>query len=544
VREAAASGPRERALWLGLAGLGLALFGAPLGACLWLGGDFTDLANESMAYRYFFCERVLHGETIVVGVGYLVSLVHHLAYALVDHVLRVPPLDLRARINAFALLTNAIIVALMGAIFLTAALSRRLNRAQRLLVLMAGLVPLYGNGFMGFDYALMADYHHLDMVLMAGCVLMFARNWMAHDEEVTGWSVARNALLLGVFAANKVTVLPMAGIVLMPFFVGRKRRFGQLLGRGVLAGLALVLGFFLVHLAAYLGRFSALRTMLPIWFSFVANPGGELEFWTSTFLKHFWRYNTGLFCLLFLLVLAASIGVFTAKRAWTFRRSACVAAIVVAGALYGYAVIKRPAGSTLFESGNWLLVLALIQLGMLSTLKVGRQLAAWVAAGLAVVMVVSFPLGESVSLVRLSKPNADAKFAFYQRVLELAHGRPITVILIDNSFHHEGFHELLLKGASTFPSWHISATGQEMIARYGPGITFRSHDEPVPPLGAPIPDDSVLVLFSTQGADPLTGSLRVVHDFSALPTSRHEEWRLPRKADGFVVGTIVYTVQP
>ena len=53
------------------------LFATPLLICLYYDADFLDLANESMAYRYFFCVRVANGETVVVGVGYLLALLQY-----------------------------------------------------------------------------------------------------------------------------------------------------------------------------------------------------------------------------------------------------------------------------------------------------------------------------------------------------------------------------------------------------------------------------------------------------------------------------------
>lgn len=493
-----------------------------------------------MAYRYFFAERVRGGENIVVGVGYLVSLVHHVAYALTDHVFQVPSSDLRGRINVFAFLTNGIVVGLMALTFVIAGQSRRLNWAQKILVYLAGLIPLFGTGFLGFDYAIMADYHHLNMVILAACVLMFERNWMSPANEVGARGIVANALLLGAFASNKVTVLPMAGIVLLPLLLADSSRLGRVLHRALLSGVALVVGFFLAHLAAYLGRFSGIVEMLPVWSHFVANPGGEPEFWEAVFPHHFWSYNSVYFCALFAVALVASLVRLAIVRDWNARRLVCIGGVLLGGALHAYAVIKRPAASTLFESGEWILALGFLLLGMLSTLRSGRTLTAAIAAGLVLMAAVTFPLEQCLALVRMSREHADVKFAFFRRALDLADGRPVTVILVDNSFHHEGFHELLLKGGSTFPSWHISKRGQSVIDRYAPGLTFRSRDEHDAPVNGPIPADSVLVLFHRPETAPLSQIYSEVGRFAALPTNRQEDWILPNKSEGQVVGTIIF----
>jgi hypothetical protein len=58
----------------------------PLALALMLDAGFLDIANEPLAYRFFYSERILDGDFVVVGVGYLASLLHHVVYA--DRLLR------------------------------------------------------------------------------------------------------------------------------------------------------------------------------------------------------------------------------------------------------------------------------------------------------------------------------------------------------------------------------------------------------------------------------------------------------------------------
>src|SRR5206468_12484027 len=83
-------------------------FAIPLLACVHYHADFLDLANETVAYRYFFCIRVAAGETIVVGPGYLLGLLQQGLYAFSPHSQGDPGTAeaLRQQIQTFAVGTN------------------------------------------------------------------------------------------------------------------------------------------------------------------------------------------------------------------------------------------------------------------------------------------------------------------------------------------------------------------------------------------------------------------------------------------------------
>ena len=149
-----------------------------------------------------------------------------------------------------------------------------------------------------------------------------------------------------------------------------------------------------------------------------------------------------------------------------------------------------------------------------------------------------------MTMVRESDGRADQKQRFFLRTVALAKDRPMVVLFKDNSLHHEGFHELLLKGASDFPAWEISR-GSAVFVRYAGPIQLRSECARRPDIGGPIDSDAVLGVFqAADGEDPLARypGARV---FAARPDVMEEGWLLKRKAavEPNVVGRVFHPVE-
>jgi hypothetical protein len=157
-----------------------------------------------------------------------------------------------------------------------------------------------------------------------------------------------------------------------------------------------------------------------------------------------------------------------------------------------------------------------------------RRIAYGAIGGLAALAFLTFPLSDTVSMVQNSDIRADKKHEFFLRTLELAKEREIVVLFKDNSLHHEGFHELLLKGASDFPTWRISR-GQKIIQKYGRSITFRSEYERVPPIDGPIEPGVVLVLFQHPDEDDVLKQYPGAEAFAKAPNISEEQWLLTGK---------------
>ena len=478
------------------------LFALPLAACLVFRAGFLDLANEPLAYRYFYTERVIAGDPVVVGVGYLVGLVHRAVYAAMLLLPKLAGVGLDARLDFFALATNGVLTAMMAALCVIAAVASRLRPVDRALFGLAVLMPLYGTGQMGFDFCLQADYPFLDIVLCAATVLVFQFEWAAKGTP------SRRAVVLaggfiGLAMANKITMLVGAGVVAVPVvaFPGVTRREFTL--RVLLAAAALAAAFLLVHAAYYGFDLRMLRHAIPVWLAFVSNPGGQTGFWRGLFQQFLESYSYGDILLYSAAAATLALVALALHRAFDLRVTLATAFCLLGALASAYFVVKRPAGTTLYESTMFAFVLSVVLATMAAEARFVRMLVLAACIGWPLRWIASFPLAENVAMVAGSRPRADAKWRAFREARRLAGTRPMIVVIPDNSFHHEGVFELLLKGASDFPTWNITSGKRSVLDRYAPGMSFRDeYSGPKP--SAPYPPGAALVWFDRANIPPLT----------------------------------------
>jgi hypothetical protein len=496
----------------------------PLLVCVAYRGDFLDLANESTAYRYFFTVRVAAGETVVVGVGYLLAAIQDVIYAVLRTVDGGPE-GLRQQIQGFALATNGVLTGAMTAILAASYRDRTLRSRDWWLVAMVALVPVWATRVTGFDYALMADYHLLNLVLVTGATWLFLREWRREPAPPSGGRAFALGLGVGAAMANKITLavvgapLVAAVVFAAPFDLARGARRAWAVAAGAISG------FLLVILASYRFNAAALGEMLPVWLAFVTNAGGERQFWTSTFGAFIFSHGYATIGLFFCLAIALFLRQ-TSRHAWTTRERALVAIVILAALGSVWFVIERPAGSTLFESSVFVLALATMLVGA------ANDLPRWVipaAGGFWLLYAAStFDWRESFDMVRLSRSRAELKWDHYAEVRRLAQDRPITVVFPDNSFHHEGVFEFLLKGAVEFPTWRIADRGRQLLQHYSPGLSYR-HDLDAPRPDQPYDGNTVLVWYVSATTDPIAKYETLAQAITRC-THPPREWTLEGKA--------------
>lgn len=475
---------------------------APLISAIVFDAGFLSLANEPLAYRFFYSERMLAGETLAVGVGYLVSVVHHVVYLSMHLFPAVTSASLEFRLDLFSLLTIGILSFTLCGILLLAVRSSRLLIGDHALLVMTALMPFYGTVIMGFLYALMADYHLLNIVLCTATLFLFQLVWRC-TSEISRLAVVGLGVFVGVAMANKITMLVPAAIVLLPAVFFRSFRLREILLRSTLALAGGVTAFVLVHLLSYLGSLPRTLAGLRIWWAFASNPGGEPAFWDHMRDVFVVGYNYGYF-------FAYSFGallIFTI--ALIFRRELLnrVSLLVLVYCYAAFAaclffVAKRPAGSTLFESAIFMFTLSSVMFTVISAWKGVRILLAFSFAGWIALVSSTFLLSTLHTMIADSRIDSNIKWGIFERTRQLANGKPIEVIFPDNSFHHEGAFELLLKASTDFPTWHISTGKMTILDRYAPGMTFRHNFGEITP-EMPYDGGRVLVWFDIAGSNPL-----------------------------------------
>lgn len=451
---------------------------------VFLHAGFLDIANESLAYRFFFVERVLGGDFVVVGVGYLVSLIHYAAYTLVSALIPTQLSTLPQRIDLFALFVNLFVSSGFAILLAFAALSKYLENRDRWLLALVTTFPIYGTYGLGFDYALMADYQFLNLALAVSSLLLLQLTARC------GWNDTKHIFWLSVFSgvasANKITVLAVAYLPLVYAFLAmRSASVQRIFSTLLLSGAVISCSFATVHIIAYLGRLDNVIAAVTIWLKFVTNPGQEPAFWQVVFPSLFQQGGFVFFAFTAVAVLTNIIATLLLPGEKGRRLLFSVAAIISLSA-FCYFVVKRPAQATVFDSGIFSLSVSCMLLSTAPNLKITK----WVIHGGTLVLLllatITFPAAHRLNELIASRKNAEEKWGTFFEVIELAGRCPIDVVFPDNTYHHEGPFELFLKGASTFPTWTISTGQYYVLDHYGLRIRFRH-------LGAQIQPDSPYV---------------------------------------------------
>jgi hypothetical protein len=515
---------RSRLFWAGFSIVVCGLFALPLILMLYLGGDYLPIANESLAYRYFAGLRVQGGEggRIWLPQGYVTSLLQHLVLWGIE---QPPGRPLSWRLNAFSVASNAINVVLFTLAMCVAAQSRRLGWRDKLLLAMVALLPIYATRTAGFYYSLLPDYYHLDMVLAFMGVALFLWQVRGTPSGSPWFVLVMIGGFVGICAANKVTLVALGPMLLLPALLREPYSWRLLAARISVAFASALVTFIGVIWAFYLFEVGAVGKMLVGWLAFIREPGGESDFWTSQLGLSLWQYS--LAYVIGYWALSSGMAIWSEWRAED--RSSGRRALVLVGIACGLAsiglVFKRPAGTTLYELSVILTALSVMLLA--ATIRrpvvrgfVGLSLVAWLVYCAATT---TFSLGHNVALIEESPGRAKALWGLYEAVQRMADGRPIVVIFPDNSYHHEGIHELLLKGASDFPTWHISKRGQWIIDRFAPGMTYRHESSGTPP-NAPIPSGVLVLWFDRPDLAPLTERYRSLRDAIGRPGVEMREW--------------------
>ena len=492
---------RERLGVEAVLGIAALMFCMPFVLCLAMNAGFLSLANEPLAYRYFYSQRIFAGDTLAVGVGYLISVLHHIVYAGVHFIPLVASSTLETKLDLFALLTNGCLSALLCLIFLIAARSTSLKVIDLGLLALVTLIPLYGTVFIGFNYAMMADYHFLNIVLCVATLLIFQQLWRC-DKTVGRGVVILLGIFVGLAMSNKITMLVLAGVVLVPAVLARDIGCREMTMRVLLVALSIVITFFSVHLVSYLGSVSKMRAGLQTWWSFASNPGSEPAFWDQIFSGFIVGYNYGYFLIFSFVVLILAIAAVLLRHEFDRKAGFVTIYCLTASGACLYFIAKRPAGSTLFESTIFLFTLSAVLFTVFAKWRPARILTTLSCIFWLGFAVATFSFPTVYGQIARSRTDSSVKWDAFEKVRQLARQRPIEVIFPDNSFHHEGPFELLLKGAADFPTWNINAGQKIVIDRIIPGMTFRhnfSHIKPEMEYG----DERVLVWFDRNGTRPL-----------------------------------------
>jgi len=482
-----AAGPAGRPLWPRylLAGALTLAFAFPWLALLWYRADPLTIANESIAYRFLFSERLLHGEraTVWVLAGFLTTAIQTTGLAVINALWSPTLANLPLRMHLFAYGYTGLVTAAGGAIFFRAAANRRLTVTELLLLALPALGPAYATRGGGFYYYTL-HYYHLDVLLTLAAVWIFLLLWTGDPAaDPPRRRLFFVGLFVGVMCGNKVTMATL-GLPLFAFLLVRPPlSWRRLALRGGLTAAGIAAGFLFVVSWFYLFDFAAVGAMFSTWLATIRNPGGEGDFWSTNFRSHLTGYAYGYVGLFFLLALVAVLPAALLRSAR--RRAALVTlgALLLGGLAWCYFIVKRPAGTTFFEAA-----VALFGFGGMALAVGARQRwIRWVivvaVAGWTAYAAATFEARRCLGILRESRPWAQQMWRLHREMLAFAAGRPIIIIHPRNEYGYGGVAEFLLKGTADVPTWNVTDNGRPILERYSPHTSFRNE------YGGPAPDD-------------------------------------------------------
>ena len=449
-----------------------ALAALPLLLIVGYGAEALTLGNESLAYRFFYSYRILHGEggNIVLAQGYPLSALQNLILILSGQ-LESDAMSLRSAFNSFTNLTIAFNTSLLIASFTLSAIVPQVKWTDRILLLIVGLGPMYSTSGQGFRHSLWPDYYQLNVAIAALALSLFQVVWRHPDLRKSDVLALVAGIFVGLATANKITV----GVLGIPFLLLMVLKPGNDLiidaKKSLLTALGIGLGCALPVLSFYRFDFSAVSEAFVMWLKFIRNPGGDEGFYAQVKI-YLIDNNLWLFFGLFALALAlSSKDMLTRKKTLTNLIGVTSA---VLGATLIYSIIKRPAGTSIFEAAVFVGCLGAILLTMLPISRTNSITT--VAFGLAISYstVFLFPWNSHTAMILNSKHHADLRWEAFNLVKEKAKGRPVVFFIPDNRYQAQDIFITLLKGMADFPSWHVSDKGRPTLEYFIPNLQYRS----------------------------------------------------------------------
>jgi hypothetical protein len=480
------------------------------------GGEFINLGSESLAYRFFYSIR-LHAEsdpTAWLPQGQLITSIHHVITWLLP---RLTPETFRSSANAFSLWSMAVVSAVAIAALSIAALARRVTWKDRCLLSISALAPIYA--MPGAILWLWPDYYALDVALSLLCVASLQYEWHTKDQRPFLRFVVYG-ILAGSVAANKISMVAVA-FPLLALALVKQASFALFIARAILLGFSAALTLTFWFFAAGMFRIGWLVNVLPNWFAFVSNPGGDEGFSAVPYLLSSYGIAA--------LWLAAAFGLLVANS--RDRRGAAVGvASLVSALLCVISIWKRPAGTTVGDSALIFLALGAMLISISGRSQILRAIVAFGAVAFVAAAVHTGQWYTVRNAIISSKLAGDEQWEFFEKVRVQADGRPIIYFIPDNNYQYGDVFIVVLKGSTDFPSWNMARTGRALLDRIGLNITFVSEYAFPSGWNEPIPNGASLVWINSPSHRPVEDHYLALSDAKTKAGVKYEVTDLPRSA--------------
>lgn len=508
-----------------LIGIGFIVY--PTVALLYFNPDYVVIGHESIAYRYFYLERMAMGEesTLWFPQGYLTSFLQKIIHYVINEFLFVDS-DLRIKLQAFGLITHVIQALLLLALVFAAFLNKHFSFFIKTTFLMMVVMALYGFEGAGTYY----NYHIPDYLqmntflifLIVYCCLEFDRIEKVHRTQ---WIIA--GVVIGISTLNKISLLPLSTLLLVPLISrGSQYSIGRLIVRRkiMVSMVAAVFTFLLIFFGFYNFDTWQVFEATKSWVAFFMNPGMEPSFWESGFVFHFLHYNYYLSVLGLLPIFFLALWSLRKDREGAWR--AGLIGLVFIGLIICFeiiAVIKRPAGTTMYEVAIIFLCLTGILLGAIERKKEIKW-CGYGLVGLWVVACLSTFDFESISNNFTSAfEKSEKRWKLHEDIL--SYSKPIVIVIPDNRYNFQSVEEILLKGFADSGSWCIRSGQKRLNTYYRKGIELKSKFACYEP-NSQYKQNIVLVLFERTDFKPLKEQYPSIQRVLSFPGVSCREYKM------------------
>ncbi len=435
--------------------------------------DFTRVASESLGYRFFYSMRLLSGpdQGAWLPQGQLLTILQHGINLFLLPSMDASIASLRAALNIFAYWSIGLVNLFMVAIFVMAALARSITWQDRTLLTIVAFAPLYGQAAT-MTWALWPDYLLLNVYLTAAALFLFQWQWRSQATTQPTLRTLAAGAFIGMLAANKVNMVLVGAPLLAAIIFTPGMTLPLALRRAVLAGLAALITFAFIFAAAGLFRGEWLMSTTRHWFDFIMSPGGDVGFVSQilTYLKSAY----GLMVASWLLAVVIAALTLRPVRDLTLQKAGVAAAALAGSAAVLFFIFKRPAGTTLGESSQQLLMFGAVLITIVPLRRVTVPAVGALAAAFAALVLWEQPLAPVLRWARYDGQLQNNHWRFFAKATAQAPKGGTAYYIPDNRYQYGDAFIILLKGASDFPTWTISSNGQWIIDRYAPGLSFVS----------------------------------------------------------------------
>ena len=482
--------------------LSAATFSTPFLLAVYFKCGFIKLANENLAYRYFFHERLSQGEEVFLGVGYLTTLLQTPLYWSTQLFAQIFDLNIFQELNLFAFSSLGLFSLLMVSIAIAACLSRVLTNGDRMALAALMFMSIFGSRYVGFDYYLLAEYYLCNMLLYTANLYVFLFNFRKSPPKI---SLIILGIICGLSITNRITLLPYCLFCASPSLFSGAASFYSGCKRIFIYSFFSLLTFLFAHFIVFFPKVSCFFKAIKLWFNFINAPGaplGNIEI--KDVLSLVGKYMIEDFfaqtaCIVLCILILILFSLVSPQPFLRRIRPYLILGSIVAP-IYLLFVLKYPARSSLFDANMvWLsLILGLTAIGLRQEKSRYFALVLVYSCGL-LLGYSKFDWQICETFLRKSGPNERLAIQNFNAIRSIAGDLPCVVVLPGNEYHHEGVFEFFLKASSDFPTWQIGRGRETVLKKYFPNLSFRhavvDYGGPSPDL--PYPDNCVLVWFSS-----------------------------------------------